>query len=128
MAKATAVNLDDLRKKRESLEAEIVKIRDQEIEQAERTLKEHAEVLLKEIRRLGYGAWAYEGKDGLFIRIGKKRASGGDNGHEVTITKEGKAIGTFSSATKAAEHLKLDTGKDSAVRVLERYGYTIEKK
>lgn len=128
MAKATQIDLDELRKRRETLEAEIAKVREQETMEAERALRGHAEALLKEAEKMGYGSWSFDNGN-LSLRISRKRSGGSNgNGQQVEVKKDDKGIGTFASAKKAAEHLKLDTKKDSAVRVLERHGYTVTKK
>lgn len=129
MAKTATDTLDTLKQRREKLAAELAAIREQETELAEQTLREHSEKLLSEITRLGYGAWSFEGSNGLMVRVSRKRAASvGGNGHEVTVYLKGKEIGTFASAKKAAEHLRLETKNDSAVRVLKRRGYTLKKK
>jgi hypothetical protein len=130
MAKATAkVDLGSIRKESEDLEQRLAELRAREKAETEKVLKEHAQNLFEAMAELDYHCFDFETGE-LKLHVGRKRASGGGNGkgHEVTVSKDGKDIGTFSSGAKAAEHLNLEKGKDSAMRVLQRAGYIVRKK
>jgi hypothetical protein len=130
MAKAAAkVDLGSIRKESEELEKRLAELKTREKAETEKVLKEHAQNLFEAMAELDYHCFDFESGE-LKLHVGRKRASNGGNGkgREVTVSKDGKEIGTFASATKAAERLKLEKGKDSAMRVLQRAGYMVRKK
>lgn len=122
------MKIEDLRKKKEALEAELTKIREQEKAEAEKKLKDHAQALLKELKAIDYTAWALDADDGFFIRIGKKRVSASSNeGHEITVVAPDGKSHDFNSGAEACRHLGLSFEGNSAVRVLKSKGYKVEK-
>lgn len=121
------MKIEELRKKRETLEAELTKLKEQEKDEVEKKLKGHAQTLFKELKTIGYTAWAYDDADGLFIRIGKKRGSV-SSAKEITVVAPDGKTHAFKSGADACRHFGLSFEGNSAVRVLKSKDYKIEKK
>lgn len=124
--------LEDIRKKREGLQAELDRLMAVEKAEAETALRKLGADMLAEIEKLGYNAWTYEadGEDGLKIRVNKKRSPASAKvGQEIIVKdKDGNIRGQFKSGAEAVRTLGIETPSSSfsAPRLLESKGFTVE--
>ncbi|MEW6215750.1 MAG: hypothetical protein AB1478_11230 [Nitrospirota bacterium] len=122
------MTLEAIQKKKESLEVELAKLKEQEKAEIEKKLRGSAQTLLKELTTLGYTSWSWD-SDNSYIKVGKKRAvSKSNSGHEITVTTPTGETHTFKSGVEACKHFGLSFEGNSTLRVLKSKGYAVQRK
>lgn len=117
------MTIEDLKKKKEKIEAELAKVKDMEKNEIEKGLKTIAQTLLKECKAVGYDSWVFDSDDGLSIRVGKPKSP--SKGHALKVSApDGKSY-EFKSGADACRHFNIDYAGNSALRVLKVKGFKV---